>query len=428
MRIGYGKFARSWGLDPSDPSTVGGDIDVIRLLKRLAGERPDDEFFLIGRCQKIDPGSLGYPDNVVNPWDSAGWALPTVSADSVADNQEAYFEAQKKFRVLTKDLHLDALVLWLGQVANANSPIPPSGEDWGPNTKLTSPQVMAANYTLYLVDLCNRTGIEPILLCPDPRNYWKPRELTRPLRKPILAQYQQVRGTRHEQYQEWEMPWQAGYTREGSQIVATAVYEYAAVELTALEEPASISFSDDPDRPHDMGLVTNENAFAVPEDTSRLRQIQKYILAQWPGAPIWGKWTDASMKVLGRNIEPVPYAQVYDTLRSFCASMTFPASGSGWATAKPWEAFAVGTPMFFHHRYDDQGWIVPRSGSEWRELRKFLIVHNQRQLWERTQKLRDDRGLFQSITRQQRELFEQRFMQWKGGSRAVLERLKEITI
>ena len=426
MRIGYGKFARSWNLGVGEASTVGGDIDVARLLMRMALRRSQDEIFLVGRCQGGDPRQYGYPANVVSPWHSLGWSLPAVSADDVERDPGKYYLARDKFRELTHNLHLDALVLWIGQVANSNSPIPPSGEDWGPQTKLTSPQVMSVNYTLYLVDLCNRTGIEPILLCPDPRNYWKPRELTRPLTRAVLAQYVQNRGTRHEQYEQWGMPWQEGHARGGSQILAPVRYDYAGVELAALDDPENIEFHDSHEREHAFGLVTNENANAVPEDTSRLHQIRKYVLARWPYAPIHGTWTETSTKAMGRiDIAPIPYTSVYDKLRSFRATMTFPASGSGWATAKPWEAFAVGTPIFFHPRYDDQGWIIPRMGPEWRELRDFLLVYNQRQLWERVARLEIDGELFRSIVTQQRARLMQAYKNWDGGLRRVTERLGE---
>ncbi len=424
MRIGYGKFARAWMLDPDNASTVGGDIDVARLLKRLAIAMPDDEFMLVGRCQKADPIALGYPSNVRNPWFSEGWSLPTIGYrdDLTLDD---YHMSRDTFREMTKDLQIDALVLWIGQVANGNSPIPPSKADWEGSLPVINPQVMAVNYTLYLVDLCNRTGIEPILLCPDPRNYWKPRELTRPLLKPILAQFEQTRTTRHEQYQVWDQPWQVGHKREGSQITANVKYDYAGVELTALKDPSSIEFSDEHDRPHDMGIITNENAKAVLDTTSRLVQIKKYILENWDDVPLFGTWSEESQQELGRTIERVPYTEMYNTLRSFRCTMTFPASGSGWATAKPWEAFAVGTPMFFHHLYDIQGHILPRSGKTWKKLRKFLLVHNQRQLWTRAQSLIDDPGLFKEIVHMQRALFEEQFQFWRGGAAPVIERLEE---
>lgn len=423
MRIGYGKFARSWELDPGKASTVGGDIDVSRLLRRLATALPKDDLILVGRCKGGEPGQYDYPKNVYNPWYSDSWELPMVTYREGL-TPEDYLRPRNMFRELTRNVQLDALVLWIGQVANANSPIPPSKADWE-NCDLTNPQVMAVNYTLYLVDLCNRLGIEPILLCPDPRNYWKPRELTRPLRKPILGQYAMSRTTRHEQYQDWGRPWQAGHVREGSQIVASTHYEYAGVELTALDNPSEIRFELDTRREHLIGIITNENKVEVPEAVQRVTQLQKYVLTQWPDAPIYGKWSEASMKLLGQQVEPVPYTQMYDTLRQFRCTMTFPASGSGWATAKAWEAFAVGTVMFFHHAYDDQGHILPRSGSQYRKLRKFLVIHNQRQLWQRVAQLEKDDELFREIITQQRELFENMFYYWQGGARRVLERLEE---
>jgi hypothetical protein len=427
MKIGYGKLARSWCLDFDNPSTVGGDIDVARLLMRLANERPDDEFILVGRNQGGLPQNFGYPENVYNPWETENWKMLTISAEQVKKHgKELYFKPCNIFRELRKDLELDAIILWVGQVANSNSPIPQSGADWDDGSELTNPQVMAANYTLYLIDMCNSLEIEPILICPDPRTYWKPRELTRPLLNPILAQYNQTRGTKHEQYDKWNMPWQEGYERKGSQIIATAEYQYSAIELTALNDPSLVYFSDDPSDRELIGIISNENAFNVPEGVARVEQIQKYIFEKWPEADLFGKWTPESMEKLGREIKSIPYNKLYHQLRSYKCTMTFPASGSGWATAKPWEAFAVGTVMFFHKDYDTQGHIIPRSGKEWKRLRKFLIVHNQRQLWQRVEEINNDDELFKEIVTLQRQLFEQRFQQWKGGALDVLQRLGDI--
>lgn len=423
MRIGYGKLARSWNLDTTKASTVGGDIDVVRLLRRLSKALPDDELFLLGRCKGGSPKAHGFDENVFNPWHEWNWDLPPViHKPNMAP--EDYTKPRDLFRELTGDLNLDAVVLWLGQVANANSPIPPSGEDWD-NCKLTNPQVMAVNYTLYLLDFLNRKGIEPILLCPDPRNYWKPRELTRPFTQSILAQYDTVRGTRHEQFDKWGLPWQDGWRREGSQLVAAADYDYAGVELTALDEPDLIDFDEIYERPHLIGIISNENKTAVHDDTSRRLQVKKYILDKWPDAPIYGTWTDETQEFFNRKIEPIPYTEMYSRLQQFKCSVTFPASGSGWATAKAWEAFAVGTVMFFHHKYDDQGHIVSRSGKKWRQLRKFLIVHNQRQLWQRVKMLEDDPGLWHNIICQQRQLFEEHFDWYMGGAARVIDRIEE---
>ncbi len=425
MRIGYGKLARSWSLDFNNPSTVGGDIDVARLLLRLAKEHPEHEFILVGRNQGGDPQQYGYPSNVINPWADKEWHIPMISAEMVKEDKEIYFNPRNRFRELTEHLELDEIILWLGQVANSNSPIPQSKKDWNDGSPLTNPQVMAANYTIYLIDLCNRLGIEPTLISPDPRTYWKPRELTQPLTKPILAQFNQTRGTRHEQYDNWGRPWQEGMVREGSQIVATAEYTYSAIELTALDEPCSITFSDDPTDRELIGIISNENAYNVPDRVSRLQQLQKFIFEKWPDAPLYGKWTEESSAALGRQIDSVPYREMYDKLRSFKCTMTFPASGSGWATAKPWEAFAVGTVMFFHNEYDTQGHIIPKKGKKYRKLKKFLIVHNQRQLWQRVEDLNKNPTLFKEIVTLQRQLFEERFEEWQGGAKDILERLEK---
>ena len=68
MKIAYGKIGRSYNLSFTKQSTLGGDIDVTRLLRRLAWKYPQHEFILLGRNSGERPMDLGYPSNVTNPW------------------------------------------------------------------------------------------------------------------------------------------------------------------------------------------------------------------------------------------------------------------------------------------------------------------------------------------------------------------------
>jgi hypothetical protein len=50
---------------------------------------------------------------------------------------------------------------------------------------------------------------------------------------------------------------------------------------------------------------------------------------------------------------------MYETISRWRCTLTTPASGSGWATAKPWESFLAGVICFAHPAYDTQGHIIP---------------------------------------------------------------------
>ena len=189
--IAYGKIGRSWNLDPRKASTVGGDLDVQRGLTRLATQFPDDTIVLLGRNSGEDPHTLGYPPNIINPWAYAiysetPWKMPAVKD---FDAFITRWREMSDMLITGEERHrVTHIVLWVGQHGSSNMPIPQIGQDWGAGP-VTNPQISAMNYGSYLLDFVNRSGLEPILLVPDPRNYLKCRDLKNPLRQPILAQY-----------------------------------------------------------------------------------------------------------------------------------------------------------------------------------------------------------------------------------------------
>src|SRR5690606_5960135 len=148
--------------------------------------------------------------------------------------------------------------------------------------------------------------------------------------------------------------------REQAVWVINTEYVYAGPELTALDEPGSIVCADQPG-PITLGVVSNENRKYVGKK-NRLDLIKEWVLDNWPDTPLYGKWSKESEEAIGRKVRSIPVEEMYNQLRQFRSTITFPASGSGWATAKPWEAFAAGTVMFFHPWYDDQGHILPIRG------------------------------------------------------------------
>lgn len=432
INIGYGKLGRAWCLDINAASTVGGDADVIRLLRRLAPTVTGD-VTLIGRCSKHEPSALRYPANVRNPWfGSNAWDIaPIGTINYKAPGQiERYIES---FIKATRAMRIDALVLWVGQHGSVTRGVPMIGQDWG--GQLALPLVQTAIYCSYLVELCNTRGIEPILLVPDPRNYLKLREFKKPFKRPFLAQWTGDRMLKHEQFNKWpkgaELSDYGPGFRDGSVWVSTAKYVYAGVELAALDEPRQITCT--VDYGYDFGIIVNENKKEVTQP--RLPLLRDWVLEHWPQTVVYGSWSDESQAELGRTITPVPVTQMYQTLRQFMATITFPASGSNWATAKPWECFAAGTVCFFHPRYDEQDNILmheryntgPKNRAELRELHAFLRISSREELWDKVAALKKDKKLHKRIVALQRQHFERGFKTWRGGVDAVITEIQERT-
>lgn len=440
MIIGYSKLGRSWNLDPSKASTVGGDMDVVRLLKRLAWDHPEHTFLLVGRNSGEDPARLGYPSNVVNPWQQ--WRMKPVPWDDLQKHPQKFVDDfLSHWRSISSEVDLDRHVMWLGQHGTSNSCIPNIGSDWDDVDARTTPQASMLNYCSYILELCRRTFVKPILLCPDPRNYIKARELKHGPQGDVLAQFNMVRQAKLEQFQGWSEdgmrpgfePHPPGH-REGSVWVTQMKYVYSGLELTALDEPSNIVCNRVVPGEHMVGLISNENRKNVGR-YSRLPLVKDWLLSWAPGCPMYGAWTDESQEALGRRIESIPQSSMYDVLRTFRMTITFPASGSGWATAKPWEAFAAGCVMFFHPGYDVQGHILPLRGAHhWSSLypeiasavtflSDFLRVRDVHDLRNKAGSVAVDDALWSKIVRAQRSYFEIAFMHWRGGARMVEEAL-----
>lgn len=413
MRIGYAKLGRSWNLDPAAWSTVGGDVDVYRLLRRLAFQHEEDEFILVGRNSGHRPTDVGLPKNVVNPyaddpemhrlakalgrWDPRpgvrNWKNDGSLQDIVAVN--AYL-VWPWFR------DLDAVIIWAGQHGTSNQVIKMVGSD-----EETQPQTSSILYGGYLIRCINHwRDVDPlereeIWLMPDVRNYLKCRDVKWPLRHPILGQYMFEREAKAYRWGDAREP---GVSRwdEGPKHtwVTTHRYEYSGLELTAIDENEVPSFEWEGRRP--FGVVMNENRPYIKN--SRLEVLQTWVLPYvgLDHLEVFGDWSKDSLERLGRD-EPfptVPVTQMYDTVRRWKCTLTTPASGSGWATSKPWEAFAAGTVCFFHPEYDTQDQVLGDADTN---LHDWLRVDTPEELWKRVNHLDQDEAAWRWLVSKQYE-------------------------
>lgn len=374
MIIGYGKLGRSWNLDPVKWSTDGGDADVWRTLWQLATRNPQHTFLLIGRNTCDKPQDVGFPSNVVNPWIERQPLVRARFNENGINHPNLEYEERKVAARILYDhsvdqfLSCDQMIWWAGQHGTSGVPLVFVGEHLN-STKLTKPQDSTIYYTSYAVhginawrnqDPMNR---EEIWLCPDVRNYLKARDIRWPLRNSVIAQFNQTRQAKHERFI-YDDPWLPSWKRWVKRVevghvwVSDIKYTYDALEGTALAHPPRVALDIDSDR-KPFGMIVNENRKEVSKN--RLECMKTWVLPNFPDAEIWGKWSPKSQEALGRTIDVCPYDQLYETLGRYRSSLTTPASGSGWATSKPWECFLAGAICFFHPEYDTQGHIVPTA-------------------------------------------------------------------
>ena len=149
-----------------------------------------------------------------------------------------------------------------------------------------------------------------------------------------------------------------------------------------------------------IGIIANENK---PVEPTRARILNEWVLPFWPECPIFGKWTAEGAASIGRpDVHPIDTVTLAHTLSLWSSTLMMPASGSGWATAKPWESFAAGVVCFFHPAYDT-GDSILHDAPPW--LRALLRPSSPDELRMRVNFVHEDAVSRQKIVLAQREHF-----------------------
>jgi len=406
---------------------LGGDVEMVAVVKEMALRHPDNAYILIGRNSGENPQDVGLPENVHNPWSRdypyAGgpWKSQldaAIAADGDIKGQTLTPTRQLRLAKIFDDItfrtfgSLDAMVMWVGQHGTSNTPIPKVSDP----SELTKPQDWCAWYSGFMLrginhwrdaDPYNR---EEICLNADARNRHKMRDMKWPLRHPILAQYRDVKPLKHCRYGD-KTPisvndWDHWAVDIGQNTWQSNVHDtYARLEINGLRPGTPfgdlISYNNDFHARADFGMFINEaRAIGIRPELQR-----KNILTQWV-LPLQrhflhGTWSKESG--FSDRITPAPWSEYYPKLHSVRCTFTTPSSGSGWATAKPWEAFAAGTVCFFHPEYDTQNNIL-RDAPE--ALQFWLRVRSPDELRVRIDLLRENPEKWYELITMQRAHFD----------------------
>lgn len=450
MRVGYGKIGRSMPLSLGRCGNLGGDVEMAAVVGELARRHPTDTFYLLGRNTGESPQDVGLPDNVINPWREWAPFLATWLSEfrDRRGRDAGNLTVDEQLRIvdfmdeLTRDtfVNMDAHVMWLGQHGTSNFPIPRVDD----RSKLTKPHDWCLYYASFILRGLNAwRDVDPlereeVWLNADARNEHKMRDLKWPMRHPTLAQFDHIKRVKHERYYDTEHAtyrfdqWTTGeeFTDVTGITVpsvwigeARSVYSRLEVNGLAPETPFGdlISYDDTWAGRGHLGLFINEaRAIGVRPELARKPILRDWVLPLNPTF-IHGTWSDASLHELGIDVKPAPWSEYYDRLHSVRCTFTTPSSGSGWATAKPWEAFAGGTVCLFHPAYDTQNHIL---GDADPGLHEWLRVKSPRELKMRVDYLNSDAGVstWQWLVRRQREHFE-RAIEEKRYLRMIEERI-----
>lgn len=433
---GYGKIGRTLDLDPKKWGVTGGDAEGPRLLDTLARRHPDDTWVIISQCSD-NPQACGYSDNVVNTWtpERRAWFREAAKPYQLRIKEAGEnYSAIDDIRGVTECMDIlllpyaqvfDGMVLWAGQHGTSNTVLPAVTNNTGAEG-WTRPYDTFINYVGGILRLTNEwrnpdpLAREEIWLIADARNYLKARDIKWPSREEVLGQFNFHRVGHHERYGETRTPKECGFIDPKYPIEwktdhtwkSVYHYTYSGLEVCSLlPQHIDPEYNDEWEGRGHFGLFINEaggHSGKGAEQTAKGKFLRKDITRDWvlPIQPafIHGKWTKPSQRELDIEVAPASFADFYPLLRSVRTTFTTPSSGSGWATTKPWEAFAAGTVCFRHPEYDTQNHIYGQFSDD---VREWLSPKTPNDLYARVQLLNTEQGratwLF--IQHAQRQLF-----------------------
>lgn len=396
MHVAYGKLGRVARLSHDQASNIGGDVEVINLLRRLMSL--GHTVHLVTRCVGAPPGVF---DHYADP-SGAFYGLPTLNAEDREAACAGKFTGTPNLRKYTSVLEnaparlrsmIDDWVIWLGE---HNGPCWPKMRRDG--TALVRPYGSRLNLVEPLIRTIHALEVDPLWLCPDPRNVLRCDNLERERigNRSILAQYDvdEDRGSR---------------------------YEYAGLEVLAIDHlpRCETALRELPERSVPFGALVNEGSLDQ-------RALSRRVLVRpWVhdlGGEIIGSWRTSTCEQLGLP-QPVavPVSDVQKTMQRWTSTIALPAHCTGWATAKVWEAFASDTVCFAHPAYDDQNHIyryVDDPHARW-----FLRPRTIDDLKKRIDAVHRDRELRLAILATQRDALDRARRSHEGGSSTVLHNL-----
>lgn len=409
MRVGYGKIGRVIEIDPKKWGEAGGDNEPPFLLLSLARKHPDITWVMLANNSGWAPPL----PNIENPWLQWKEALKIPKG---ATKQEIVALHDR----VTMPLYgtLDGIIMWIGQHGTTNAPLPKT-EDRALTTSAQDSFVRYASHQLRGINYWRKddpVAREEIYLLPDVRNYIKFRDTKWPRLHPVLAQFSFAKTQWCERYGDPRTPEETGFTKavefvEDGKWKAKDHYVASGLELVGVQDRKA-DLPGWADR-ENFGMVINENRnYGMRPELTRLYAMQKYVM---PLDPSWihGAWQEKSLAQLGMDIQPLPYHQIFDKMVHTKSTLTTPASGSGWATAKPWESFSTGTICFFHPSYDTQGNIIPRLDEvgdilddDLKALTRWLRIGTPEDLKKRVDAVSNDQGTYEWLRDMQYKLFD----------------------
>ena len=365
--IGFAKVGKSIKFRTNKYSPVGGDNEASCMLRAVANNNPDKNFYIVGRSDyatlsDVEKNELFPYDNVIDVWEGVGLEI----SEKYFNHIITYFKE--------KNITLDFTIMMVGQLSNVTIPNRIQKVREGNDGKPAATLDMSKWYTTPITTWLNEEKPPYVEIVNDPRYTVKqPRDLFHmPFRS--LGQYDY-------DYETFSI---TDYENQ-ERLVRVVHSEYAGME-TAFCRDYEYNEECNTDRNTNFMVVLNEGK------PSRYGLLKEWVLNKFDDVEVYGKWSD----VTGddeRFKGSLHINELQDKLQDVKFTFIIPIK-EGWTTSKYIEMIHAGVIPFLHPSYDTQGHLPIPS---------FLRPKNPQEFYERMQSLRDDKEEYEKVLKDLRK-------------------------
>lgn len=317
-------------------SSVGGDNEGPAILRALANNNPDTNFYVIGRSDmaRMSDSQLKeqFPyENVIDVWKGA----PNKSASGDGKNYKDPFYHHIGTYFERNNVKIDFTVMMVGQVGTVT--VPGMIEQTRDRSLIASVIDMTKNYTTPISVWLNDYNVPYVEIVNDPRYVMNQSRDIFNLPAVSIGQYDWEYEAYHIQSYE-----------DQDRVISKVKSSYAGMEL-GFCVGRKMPVLKDIKKSTSFSIVLNEG------NPSRYDMLKEWVLNNYEDVEIYGRWDHklAQPDVDTRFKGSMQIDEVQEKMSRTKYTLIIPIK-DGWVTSKYIEMIHAGVIPFFHPSYDKQ--------------------------------------------------------------------------
>lgn len=359
MKIAFSKNGKSIKFLNEHFSATGGDNEAGQMLRLLANNNPNDTFYIIGRSEfsrlnEYQKSQLFDYNNVIDVWADLP---PKSSQEDIAH------------WIIDFGVKFDASIMMVGQIGNVT--IPDRIQQIKEPSLMASVITMTRGYSTPLNMYHNENLDVPVIeICNDPRYVLNQSRDMMFIPKASLSQFNET------------------YQKRFITSYDDQTFRYVDVPLTYNEMEKIFLYKRETSP---INLEKRDTLFSIvlnEGDPSRYSMLKQWVLDKIEDVEVIGAWDEKHTSKDKRFVGSMKLDDVHNKFKRVRSTFIIPIK-PGWVTSKYIEMIHAGVIPFLHPTYDTQN----HTG-----LGDFFRPRNTNELYERIEKLKDDKVYFDMIS------------------------------